>query len=361
MRKIVLFAVAIVAMASCTQKIEPVNAGRSDQRIMFETPVVAPATKADYVSGPVEGTVFSTDYSFKVYAKYSAGDLAKWSTATDYFTAGGLKVEYTANVKEGRGSWHTNPDKYWPKTGKLSFSAVFPHDAAFTVGDKGVALDDYTAILTKGDQVDLLYSNRVINQQGTAAETFDDTDNLYGVQLPFHHALAQVTFSAKLKENSGIGASDHVKIKEIILKNVNSVADFTQGLVEAGNGSGAGTPAWSDHKTLADYANVVTNSDLTLTTTANTTNWTPILVIPGATWGSSKIYIKYDLSYNGVTETNIVVEKDLSALTYSDSSAGFAIGKKYTYNIEFGLDKIYFAPTAIDDWQGVTVSGGIDI
>lgn len=383
MRKIVLFAAAVVAMASCTQKIEPVNAGRSDQRIMFETPVVGMATKASDYAGVISGTTFPTNENFKVYAVKHSGAFSAWSAATAYFGENGADFDYDSAAH----GWVSNPAFYWPKgdDSRLSFQAYSPADltaTTITVNETGLNLTGYTVATGLKAQNDILFSSRVTDK--TANDGTYGTD-LYGVQLSFHHALAQVAFDAKLKTGTVLGESESITITSIVLKNVNTKGDFAQTLVDNSVTGTKGTPTWSNQNTPSNYANIVAASATQLpaanasaedVTTHATTNYTPILVLPSkfvaddpgtaAVNEASYLEITYTTVLGGVTETDIVATVNLNALTY-DSTAGtdarfkgFEPGKRYLYHITIGLDKVYFAPS-VEDWDNVTITGGIDI
>lgn len=353
---IILMATVILGMTSCVKTIEPIFNAGEDKLIAFESPVVNKATKAS--AQVISGVVYPTTSQFKVYAKYHDGDFVAWSTSTDYFTASGLAVSYSANVIEGRGGWHTTPHKYWPKTGKLSFSAYSPADAASaSIDEHGVKFTSFTAAIGKDAQVDLLYSDRVVNQTANANVGV----NLYGVQIPFKHALAQVQFTAKLKADSGIdaGAGDYVKIKSIVLSGIKTTGAFGQNLED--DTDGAGAPAWTGQATPATYANVVEDATYALTTTANSENFCPVLLMPQDFTDDCEVTIIYDLHINGVDEFDIPVTTKLNTLTYSGGNgAKFVMGKRYVYDIEFGLEKIYFAPV-VNVYENISITGGINI
>ena len=79
--------------------------------------------------------------------------------------------------------------------------------------------------------------------------------------------------------------------------------------------------------------------------------------------GGVKVKITYTIDTDSdatLTQTHTVAlstlnEAGAGASTHDD----WEMGKRYTYDITIGLDRIYFAPT-VTDWDDVTVTGTID-
>ena len=76
MKKTLVFAaLASVALVGCTKNVEVANNDLNE--ITFETPVLAPATKAD----EIKGTTFPKNVDFAVFAWYSATQITETGAA----------------------------------------------------------------------------------------------------------------------------------------------------------------------------------------------------------------------------------------------------------------------------------------
>ena len=209
MKKLFMFAaMASVALASCV-KNEPVATVEQGDAILFNSPVVAPATKAtnddDAVAFP--------HTNFDAYAWYSATAFDAENDAAVYFS----KKTFT-----NAGSYWSATQAYWPKNGVLSFVAYAPAAAVTTPACTAAKLTfSYTVADAIGDQKDLLYSDWVFDktsedQEGT--NKFSQT----GIDLPFHHALSAVDFKLQAADTD---AASLIKIRSITLNAVKNVGN----------------------------------------------------------------------------------------------------------------------------------------
>lgn len=359
MKKSLLFAaLAVVAMASCTKNELKVPSTGSDAVISFQ-PVVANATKATYLT---TANMKDQCNEFGVFAWYGEPDLAaSGSAATAYMD--NVKVTYSASIDEdasaGAGAWAPDSPYYWPKNGTLSFDAYAPASAHATTpglgtgkvastAANGLKIENYT-VAALANQYDLLYSTRTkdkVTSTGGSNDTYD------GVDIAFHHALAAIEVTAKTYENY----SDAIKLKTITILNAYSKGTFNQNMT---NATTEGTAKWSDHGTEVSY--VLFSGDQALSTTALTSSTTPaisnaILLPQSFTHTPNKVSIKVDYSIkHGSSYLPQTQTFDLSATTVSTvAQTDWEMGKRYTYNFIFSLDKVYFAPK-VDDWTIVTV------
>lgn len=367
MKKSLLFAaLAVVAMASCTKNELKVPATGTDAVISFQ-PVVANATKADYITNSTiapTGDPKSSTFKFTVYAWYTDG--AEMTTSTTKSTAkaymSGVEVSYKPghnDATQGEGGWSPATTYYWPKNGYLSFDAYAPSTASddgtfSSVVETGLQIANYTVKELTG-QYDLLYSKRTLNKKNS---TEGATNNTYdGVDIAFKHALAAIEVTAKTDKNY----SGAIKLKKITILNAYSKGTFNQNMTKA---TTEGTAKWSDHGTEVSY--VLFSGDQALSTTALTSLNTPaisnaILLPQSFTHTPNKVSIRVDYTIkHGTAELAQYYVVDLSSTSGAVAGGSSAplsaweIGKRYTYNFIFSLDEVYFAPE-VAEWTDVTV------
>ena len=125
------------------------------------------------------------------------------------------------------GAWSTS-GYYWPKNGgKLTFAAYSPYDPTVIAShdDSGIHFDDY--VVTTAANVDLMFSDRAYNKAETDQVT--NTDDYYGVELVFNHALSAVKFMVNTTSQLATDGYEFV-IQKIELLNINNKGDFDQRL-----------------------------------------------------------------------------------------------------------------------------------
>lgn len=371
MEKNLLFAaLAVVAMASCTKNELKVPATGTDAVISFQ-PVVANATKADYITNSTiapTGDPKSSTFKFKVYAWYTDG--AEMTTSTTTSTAkaymSGVEVSYKPghnDATQGEGGWSPATTYYWPKNGYLSFDAYAPSTASAdgtfsSVVETGLQIANYTVKELTG-QYDLLYSKRTLNKKNS---TEGATNNTYdGVDIAFKHALAAIEVTAKTDKNY----SGAIKLKKITILNAYNKGTFSQGMTDAAH---EGAAAWSGQSTETPYELFKNDSGVELTQTALTSKTAnPIsnaILLPQEfdhTATSNKVSIRVDYTIkHGTAELAQYYVVDLSSTSGAVAGGSSAplsaweIGKRYTYNFIFSLDEVYFAPE-VAEWTDVTV------
>ena len=371
MEKNLLFAaLAVVAMASCTKNELKVPATGTDAVISFQ-PVVANATKADYITDYTiapTGDPKSSTFKFTVYAWYTDG--AEMTTSTTTSTAkaymSGVEVSYKPghnDATQGEGGWSPATTYYWPKNGYLSFDAYAPSTASAdgtfsSVVETGLQIANYTVKELTG-QYDLLYSKRTLNKKNS---TEGATNNTYdGVDIAFKHALAAIEVTAKTDKNY----SGAIKLKKITILNAYNKGTFSQGMTDAAH---EGAAAWSGQSMETPYELFKNDSGVELTQTALTSKTAnPIsnaILLPQEfdhTATSNKVSIRVDYTIKHGTEElaqyYVVDLSSTSGAVAGGSSAplsAWEIGKRYTYNFIFSLDEVYFAPE-VAEWTDVTV------
>ena len=372
MKKNLLFAaLAVVAMASCAKNELKVPSTGSDAVISFQ-PVVANATKADYITNSSIAPIGSTsDFKFSVYAWYTDGAEMTSSTTTATAYMSGVEVSYKSghdDTTPGQGGWSPATTYYWPKNGYLSFDAYAP-SAAIADGTfssdvtKGLQIANYT-VKDLAKQYDLLYSNRTLNKKNS---TQDATNGTYdGVDIAFKHALAAIEVTAKTGADYG---NDAIKLKKITILNAYNKGTFTQGMSDAITEN---APAWTPSSEEVSYVLFDENSGVALNQTglSSSSETTPIsnaILLPQTfAHTSNTVSIKVDYSIKqGDAYFDQTQTFKLNTTTVNDNSGDpvnqskWEMGKRYTYNFIFSLEEIYFAPQ-VAEWTDVTVNN-IDV
>lgn len=367
MKKSLLFAaLAVVAMASCTKNELKVPSTGSDAVISFQ-PVVANATKADYITNSSISTA-PNSFKFAVFAWYPQGGEMLAGTTTGTLYMNNVPVTYNStnyDGDEGSGTWAPSTTYYWPKNGKLSFDAYAPTDAhaASTPGagkgtftsdiKKGLQIADYT-VADLENQYDLLYSTRAQNKNtsnggNSGNVTYD------GVDIAFKHALAAIEVKAKTAANYG---ADVIQLTGVTIQNAYDKGAFSQGMSSPVSES---TPAWTDHShevsyTLFSGAQSLTTSEVTSPTISNA------IVLPQSfTHSPNKVSIKVDYQIKGTngylaqTQTFVLSATTVNNGGSPEPQSEWEMGKKYTYTLVFTLEDIHFAPS-VENWTEVTVN-----
>lgn len=325
MKKIFMFAaMASVALASCV-KNEPVATPEQGDLITFNSPVVAPATKAT----SVDGTVAFPHTNFDAYAWYAESDFDN-ETPSLYFS----KKTFT-----DAGNYWSAAQAYWPKNGKLTFVAYAPAGLVTDpVCDDAKLTFDYTVADAVGDQKDILYSDWVKNKT-SADQAGNNKFTETGIDLPFHHALSAVNFKLKAADTD---AAELIKIKSITLNDAKNIGTFTV--------TNANAASWSDVDGVADYA-VLANTDGEANATA--------IAVDAATVGSE--FILMPQTTTTTLSVNYYMKAEGGWIAQS-TPVNFAIewvkGTRYTYTIVFDLDEIKLAPVVAEDW---TPAAGADV
>lgn len=365
MKKLFFFAaIASVAFASCV-KNDPAPSVTEQHEITFAAPVVATTTKAQ-----VELLKkYPIDETFGVFALYYAEKFTGYSANAVYMT----DVEATRGAYAGTdGAWST-AGYYWPKNGgKLTFAAYSPYDqinVKASHDDSGIHFDDY--VVTTAANVDLMFSNRAYNKAETDQDT--NTDNYYGVELVFNHALSAVKFMVNTTSQLATDGYEFV-IQKIELLNINNTGDFDQKLTAyvAGTNETPSTPTadvadWTvtdDEEKYIAFENatgITVNSTTAVSTIAADAinKYANLILMPqqlSALPNAAQIKVTYKYRHNNMA-TGVYVEDNV--VTTNLSVAGcetWLRGKRYVYTLTMDLDKIYFAPR-IEDWADAPVAG----
>ena len=342
MKKTLVFAaLASVALVGCTKNVEVANNDLNE--ITFETPVLAPATKAD----EIKGTTFPETVDFAVFAWYSATELTGTNVAAGSLYMKDVTVSYDSTKDDtttGAGAWKPASVYFWPKNGFLAFDAYSPSSVAATCdATKGIAFSDFVASTSYDDQIDLLYSNRVINKQSSVEHNNDTYD---GVNIPFNHALSVVRVFVKASTATD---ANLIKVKSVKFMNIKNKGDFSQA-------------AWTPEEDIVDLVigdAADSTSSFDISTAEKQYGKNHIVLPQNFTGDSAVLEIRYYiLGQGGVEPLEQVATLKLasqSAEGAENHTGSWLMGKRYNYHITFGLNEIYFAPS-ITDWEDYQVN-----
>ena len=356
---ILLAGLAVAAMSACTQNEEALKTS-SESVISFQ-PLAAVQTKANPIKDYVEETG-----DFRVYAWYQKTEISNSFDPTKTYTSymSDVLCKYESGDKdtgEGENTWMPESTYYWPKNGKLTFSAYYPESARGTVHVDptiGITATGYT-VENASSQVDLMYSNRVFDRVSTTQT--DDNKKYDGVDIVFNHALAAADFNVKVVDGANY-ASDAIKVYNIDVIDALSTGDFTEGYT---TGKKDETPkaSWAckddSEKTYSVFNYNDKGSSVILPTTTSIQAGSTCIFLPQTFSDKIKIVVKYGIKYKAGSNDQWLMQTAEFYLKNTEDTSGqnisaWEMGKWYHYTFTFTLDQVYFAPS-VSDWKNVIV------
>lgn len=373
-------AIAGVALASCTKN--EVNTPVEKGKISFAAPVVSAVTKA-----PVAGEInpsdkYPTDEEFNVFAVHHTGKYASAAGTTLYMED--VQVKYGSATANYWAPEHVDGGVayYWPENADsyLTFAGYSPSETTGTIGwtaANGFTLTDFIVADATKNQYDLMFSRRTFDKQESTGGT-----SYSGVDINFEHALSSIVFKAKRAEEY---AGTTIKLYSITILNAYDKGKFEQGLADDNtNNYQTGYPKWTPGTGESNY---IVYKPATATSIEFDEEYTAIdnavillpqvfkhettTVVDGvSTTSTSEVSIKVEYSIQTATGEEIKQEKIVSLETGNNNGqftddkgnviSAWEIGKRYTYTISFGLDKIYFSPE-VETWTDVTINSNVAI
>lgn len=336
MKKFTIAALAIVSLAACT-KSELVDQTPA-QEITYQTLTTKAAQPFDVNNKFVSYAFFLED------GKY-------WDTgkadSKPYISAATISFDTAGNCWKGSTTTY-----YWPKQGSLTFFAWsdntgivnVPLGAKITCATNGINVADFK--LGENQNCDLLIADVVKDQTKNTATVGGWKE---GVPTVFRHALSDLVFKVKTKDTY---AGVEFIVKSITLTGVHAAGSFAQADIKG---------SWNVDSTTSEL-NVFTNTSLT--DEGKLTGTTPKtlapadgdyhIVIPQTIPTDAKLVLEYVVktSYGVDATVPVKVEKALNTI-YTQN---WEFGKRYTLDIELGLDEILWAPS-VEDWEVGTVAG----
>ncbi len=359
MKKVLLMAVAVgTVLVGCVKNETTSGTFVSDSRIQFEAPLVGSITRA--VPGEIgSASAYPPTELFNVWGWYHTGDYTTFGDTANGWA--NYMTDVSGNpltVTNSGNSWVPAQDYYWPKTGKLTFAAYSPADAAGTLSHDatGLKIADFV-VAAVGAQYDLMYSDRAYNRTESSNNYAGAAVNTYeGVDIVFHHALSSIVFVVGTDINYGTADIDF-KIKKIELSNIVNKGSFDEKLVDATTDR---TPKWTPSAEPGDKVAYVPFEGSFAVPEDGATYSEPsdakdLLLLPQTFDDNATVTVTYTMETSASGEI-----EHQSVLKIKDYTTEWKPNKRYTYRIIFGLNKIYFAPV-VEDWDDVTVSSDIEL
>lgn len=310
MKKILLAAVAALAIVGCSQNEEIEKAGEKAE-INFTT-IVGKTTRVT----PMVANDFK---SFKVFAyNTTTNDMGSEAALTTKFMD-----DITANKSE-EGVWGIDKGPYyWPMKDQIQFFAYSPvtnvKDYAATTGYPSFA---YT-IQPVATQEDLLVA-KVENATKTK-------NGKNGVNLVFAHILTQINFSAKLED----GAT--YTVTKIEISGIKNTGTFVYG---AGDATGDWTSSGStSYEYVGKYDATIDANVADFSTGDNA-----LMLLPQTLATDAKIAITYSVVKGTTTTFSGTKEVSLNGQEWE-------IGKNLRYTLELSSDatEVTIKPT-VNEW-----------
>lgn len=314
MKKILMAAVAALAIVGCTQNEEIENVGNKAE-INFGT-IVSKTTRAAVT------TIDSLQKSgFTVYA-YNTGEtemknVAAKGLGTPFMN--GVAATYSAKWELAGGPY------YWPFNSNVQFFAYATDaSATYKLNDSDIyPIITYTINEDASKQKDFVVA-QLINQKKTEST----------VKLSFLHALTQVNFSAK-----GSNADLKYTISSISI----------EGVANTGTYSFADS-TWTVTGTAGKYIYpTAENAPVSGTTVADLDQAKgALMLMPQAMSTSSKIKV----SYNVYNSKDVQIDEVTDAVISLDKTANWEVGKKVRYTLTLSSEgaTISFAPE-VGNWN----------
>ena len=389
-KTVFIAALAIAALASCSKTVEE----GFQSEVVFQVARYKDVTKA--ITPPSDTTDYKDNYkdipfgAFAWYKGVSATDNADFMT--------NQKISFSDPVWRPEGTTY-----YWPKSGSIDFICYSPYTADGTNAPLPVITETSIAYpkwnVADHQDVDVMYADKV-----TGLTNNTNTYYYNGVPTLFRHALAKINFQIKAAYTevtdtvTGTKTKWDIQVESIKVNNLLSSGSFTLNL----NGSSWEQPAdangnkvWTADGTTTDYELDLTNLENPIQKDTTYNLDSDVFVMPQSlVGGSQEVVIKVTITtYRDVNDGNgyqqvlqengVEIQGNLSA----GSMDAWEMNQNVTYSFNFapslgsttdtdgdgvpddtdgdGIPDVvptivYFDP-AVDEWQNITVSAGINL
>lgn len=338
MKKIILPAAAILALAACNKETDQGSVSNGGNAI--ENREIAVNTAAQKTRGYITGATF---FDTAIAELHGTGEGHPETTPREmklsaFLTpqsgvAGNYFVDFTFTQAAGEdadGNWHHNPAVYWPVDGQLDFlaySSQTPFDAKdVTWNEKNASESVILNVLEDRTQDDIVF-----------ADAYDkkSTDGTAPVSMKFQHTQAWLEFRIKVANSD---MADKIAIKEIVIENANNSGELT--IAKSASGAKA---EWSfRHEQKKD---IVVDNNYNLYGSSS----------GGVLTNPLKADIKYmDMLLPDQPKTSFVIKYYLAGqdrelqyrynLTGTGSTSNWVMGNQYIYDITFTINEISIAP-----------------
>lgn len=378
-----LSAVAALALVGCAKQVDAPEALDSRSEVVFQVNRYK-ATKANSDYKDAYAAVPFGAYAW--YKGVSASDNADFMT--------NQKVSFADPVWRPEGTTY-----YWPKSGSIDFICYSPYTADGTNAPLPTITEDkivYPAWdVAAHPDVDVMYADKVTGISNNVHTYYYD-----GVPTLFHHALAKINFQIKAAytevtdPETGTKTKWDIEVESVKVNNILSSGEFTLNL----NGTSWDKPTdnvWTPDGTTTDLDLDLTGVTNPLADGAVYDLDSDVFVMPQAlTGGNQEVVIKVTITtYRDINDGNgyVQVLKENGVEITGNLSAGsmdaWEMNQNVTYSFNFApslgsttdtdgdgvpddLDGdgipdvvptiVYFDP-AVDEWENITVSAGINI
>lgn len=358
MKKVVLILAAAAAVAACAKNEVITDFANGENEITFN---VAPKTKA---LGTNQSD-FDHNNVFKASAFYLGKDKT-WANdaleATLYIAES--EISYNSDVWK-----NATTSYYWPKDGGSLTFLAFSYNkndlelaqetetpSNFSIEKPTIGQDGKLHYGVNGaidvianKNVDFLVADIAADKTGN-----DKTYDHNGVPTLFKHKLSQVVFNAKVDQDY---ADKTFEINEITFENLPFYGMYNQFpetmTVGTDNAKAANQSYAKDVAQVVTTTNTKVDAKVKGENTADTDG--QYLYVPQAFTNTNReLVIKYTVT-TVVAGSTPVVENCEARLKIEDKFASWEMGKRYIFNIKFGLNEITWDP-AVEGWEDVNTS-----
>lgn len=340
--KKILFILSLFILVSCADvKITP-----QDKQVSIGYTTLVDKSNAATKVPTFTRKVFDNANIFQSYAFYlPLGTLWTYSVISGdnnskpYFNTDVIvKKDITNNI------WRDpNNDWYWPKTYALTFFAWslnaptldFPTNSSTKVtctDQNGIVATEYDIELNKN--IDFLVADIAADKVAN-----ENVYNYQGVPTVFKHKLTQFNATISKKENySGI----EFTLNSIVFNNLNKSGNYTQNpdIMKVGT--------IKSNQTFTDKNQIATSL-----TPVDISNIDQYIYLPQDFDDNKTITITYTIGYDTNNDGSIDLEEPVTVtckLSDLFEIDGFKPGTRYTLNIIFKMDEIYWDPV-VEDWE----------
>lgn len=249
MKRIIVIAIALLALVSCT-KVEK-KTKDANRPMTFQVVNYLLQTKA--------GELAFEGEDFGVFAYWTATDWATDKDANVYMDNDRV-IQSPSYAPEGE--WGPESVRYWTKTGKITFAAYAPYTDGTTHGfsakpsfsyEDGFEFADFT--ISADTDVDLMVADIAADKTNNDPE-YLVSGNTTGVPILFRHVLSKIAFKFQTEENPNPNVEEtEIVIKSVKIKGINNQGDYTQN----------DTEVWAGQSGDAEYVyNPATGSNITV-------------------------------------------------------------------------------------------------
>lgn len=323
MKKIVLAALAMVAMVACSKEE---TVGSYQEAIGFNNAFVENSTRSVYDPSYTTETLQTPGFEVHGYVTVDSST-AKLFNATKVSGAG----------------WTYEGTQYWISGANYDFYAIAPAGGA-TVTSSATST---TLAFTNTGKVDLLY-DEVVDRVG------EDSGNTM-VAFTFRHLLSKVKFSFKNGYNATNSA---IRVRNITITDAHSTGNVTL------NGEEDATPVWSGQSNTTplklEFGNAAVASataEENIEQQAEMESFNELLLIPAGTTDAPA-------SYNVTFDVDLLINNTVVTTYNHTATLSFAPVAGYAYDIAAEItaeninpdpdakqDPIKFTVTAIEVWK----------